>query len=173
MLIPQKRKLHKKHLEVISSYEVKPIKIGWLEYTINVGQTGYYQMNFRYASNNTVGGPFFLEVDGMKISPDMTVTSTGGWDQWTSKTYENIIKEIDKIKLELKSYDEMLIKKNKWIVINKIDLLTNDQILKLKESFQKHRSDVYFISTIDKTGIKELTKNIYEFLKYENRTKEI
>ena len=67
----------------------------------------------------------------------------------------------------------MLIKKNKWIVINKIDLLTNDQILKLKESFQKHRSDVYFISTIDKTGIKELTNNIYEFLKYENRTKEI
>tara|TARA_Y100000768_G_scaffold387553_1_gene379244 strand:+ start:3562 stop:4578 length:1017 start_codon:yes stop_codon:yes gene_type:complete len=91
----------------------------------------------------------------------------------SNKTYENIIKEIDKIKLELKSYDEMLIKKNKWIVINKIDLLTNDQILKLKESFQKHTSDVYFISTIDKTGIKELTKNIYEFLKYENRTKEI
>ena len=63
----------------------------WLEYTINVGQTGYYQMNFRYASNNSVGGPFFLEVDGMKISPDMSVTSTGGWDQWTSKTYDNII----------------------------------------------------------------------------------
>ena len=33
--IPEKRKLHKKHLEVISSYEVKPIKIGWLEYTVN------------------------------------------------------------------------------------------------------------------------------------------
>ena len=63
----------------------------WLEYTINVGQTGYYQMNFRYATNNSVGGPFFLEVDGMKISLDMSVSYTGGWDQWTSKTYDNII----------------------------------------------------------------------------------
>ena len=38
------------------------------------------------------------------------------------KSYEDIIKEIDKIKLELNSYDESLLKKDKWIVINKIDM---------------------------------------------------
>ena len=65
--------------------------VNGLSTTVNVGQTGYYQMNFRYASNKSIGGPFYLDLDGMKISPDMSVTYTGGWDQWTSKTYNNII----------------------------------------------------------------------------------
>ena len=91
----------------------------------------------------------------------------------TDKTYENIIVEIEKITLELNNYDEMLIKKDKWIVINKIDLLSNDELINLREKFKKSSLDVYFISTIDKTGIKELTNRIYEFLKYENRIKEI
>tara|TARA_B100000900_G_scaffold315404_1_gene274306 strand:- start:184 stop:483 length:300 start_codon:yes stop_codon:yes gene_type:complete len=91
----------------------------------------------------------------------------------SSKTYENITDEIEKIKFELNNYDEMLIKKDKWIVINKIDLLSNDEVINLRESFKKSRLNVYFISTVDKTGIKELTNSIYEFLKYENRVKEI
>ena len=91
----------------------------------------------------------------------------------SDKSYENINKEIDKIKSELSNYDEMLAKKDKWIVINKIDLLSNDEIMKLKESFQQSSFEVFFISTIDKTGVKELTNKIYEFLKYENRIKEI
>ncbi len=91
----------------------------------------------------------------------------------SNKTYENIENEIDKIKVELGSFDELLVKKDKWIVINKIDLLSNDEVEKLKDNFKKSNFNVYFISTIDKTGIKELTNEIYEFLKYENRIKEI
>ena len=91
----------------------------------------------------------------------------------SNKTYESIIDEIEKIKFELNNYDEMLVKKDKWIVINKIDLLSNDEVINLRESFKKSSLNVYFISTIDKTGIKELTNRIYEFLKYENRVKEI
>ena len=91
----------------------------------------------------------------------------------SNKTYESIIDEIEKIKFELNNYDEMLVKKDKWIVINKIDLLSNDEVINLRESFKKSSLNVYFISTVDKTGIKELTNSIYEFLKYENRVKEI
>ena len=91
----------------------------------------------------------------------------------SNKTYESIIDEIEKIKFELNNYDEMLVKKDKWIVINKIDLLSNDEVISLREGFKKSSLNVYFISTIDKTGIKELTNRIYEFLKYENRVKEI
>ena len=70
------------------------------------------------------------------------------------------IDEIDKIKRELNNYDETLVKKDKWIVMNKIDLLTSDEVISLKENFRKSGLDVYFISTIDKTGIKELTNRI-------------
>nr|AAY89947.1 predicted GTP-binding protein, GTP1/Obg family [uncultured bacterium BAC13K9BAC] len=90
-----------------------------------------------------------------------------------SKSYEDITKEMDKIKIELNSYDESLLKKDKWIVINKIDLLEKKDLEDLKKSFDKIKLNVYFISTINKTGIKELTNEIYEFLKYENRIKEI
>ena len=45
--------------------------------------------------------------------------------------------------------------------------------MNLKKSFNKTKLNVYFISTINKTGIKELTNEIYEFLKYENRIKEV
>jgi GTP-binding protein len=89
------------------------------------------------------------------------------------KTYENITREIEKIKLELNNYDESLLKKDRWIVINKIDMLQEEEINNLKKSFNKTKLNVYFISTINKTGIKELTNEIYEFLKYENRIKEV
>ena len=91
----------------------------------------------------------------------------------TDKSYEDITKEIDKIKLELNNYDESLLKKDKWVVINKIDMLEEQDIMNLKKSFDKTKLNVYFISTINKTGIKELTNEIYEFLKYENRIKEV
>ncbi len=66
-----------------------------------------------------------------------------------------------------------MLKKDKWIVINKIDLLSNDELSELKKCFKKNNHRAYFISTINKTNIKELTNEIYEFLKYENRIKEI
>jgi len=89
----------------------------------------------------------------------------------SNKSYEMIKTEVEKIKHELQSYDEMLIKKDLWIVINKIDLISEQQISNLKDSFEKDKINVHFISTITKAGVKELTNNIYEFLKYENRIK--
>ncbi len=82
-----------------------------------------------------------------------------------------ITNEIEKIRHELESYDENLVKKDLWIVINKIDLISNEELADLRKMFSKTKLDVYFVSTITKIGIKELTDNIYEFLKYENRIK--
>ena len=61
--------------------------------------------------------------------------------------------------------------KSLWIVINKIDLINNEELTDLRKMFSEVKFDVYFVSTITKIGIKELTDNIYEFLKYENRIK--
>ena len=63
----------------------------WLEYTVEVETSGKYNLNFRYASaNSNGGGPFYLEIDGTKISSNISVPSSGGWDSWASKTINNI-----------------------------------------------------------------------------------
>ena len=87
------------------------------------------------------------------------------------KSYEDITAEIKKIRHELSTYDDKLIKKALWIVLNKIDLLNNDGIMRLKDMFKNYKTNVFFISSTTKVGVKELTDKIYEFLKYENRTK--
>ena len=89
----------------------------------------------------------------------------------SNKTYRMIMDEVKKIYHELESYDERLVKKDLWIVINKIDLINNEELTDLRKMFSEVKFDVYFVSTITKIGIKELTDNIYEFLKYENRIK--
>lgn len=62
----------------------------WLEYTVTVFESGYYDMDFRYATNNSSGGPFSLELDGQQIASNITVSSTGGWDEWATKSVSGI-----------------------------------------------------------------------------------
>lgn len=65
----------------------------WLEYSVNVAQSGLYSFDFRYASGNAMGGgPFHLELDGQVISGDISVpsTSTTSWEVWATKTVANL-----------------------------------------------------------------------------------
>ncbi len=49
----------------------------WIEYTIDVQTAGVYDMSFRYASGNSSGGgPFYFEIEGEKVSPDITVPNS-------------------------------------------------------------------------------------------------
>lgn len=63
----------------------------WIEYTIDVQTAGVYDMSFRYASGNSSGGgPFYFEIEGKKVSPDITVPNSSDWDAWASKSVTNI-----------------------------------------------------------------------------------
>ncbi|WP_282124648.1 glycosyl hydrolase [Algibacter mikhailovii] len=65
----------------------------WVEYTIDVQTAGVYDLSFRYASGNPAGGgPFYFEIEGTKISPDILVTptSSSNWTTWANKTVNNI-----------------------------------------------------------------------------------
>lgn len=63
----------------------------WLEYTVNVAQTGQYNITIRYASgNNSGGGPFWFENEGVKISSDVFVNSTGDWGAWQDIVVEDV-----------------------------------------------------------------------------------
>ena len=65
----------------------------WLEYTVNVAQSGLYSLAFRYASGNANGGgPFHLELDGQAVSSDIAVPSTSSsvWTIWATKSVLDI-----------------------------------------------------------------------------------
>lgn len=58
----------------------------WLEYTIDVQQSGFYNLSFRYASNNSNGGgPFHLLLDEDTIRTIAAMPSTGGWNNWNNR----------------------------------------------------------------------------------------
>ncbi len=63
----------------------------WLEYTVEVQQAGLYQVQVRYASgNNAGGGPFRLESDENIVADSITVSYTGNWNTWSTKTLQNV-----------------------------------------------------------------------------------
>ena len=63
----------------------------WTSYSIDVAETGVYSINFRYASGNPAGGgPFHLKIDENRVTGDIKVNSTGGWDSWNTQTIANI-----------------------------------------------------------------------------------
>jgi hypothetical protein len=63
----------------------------WMEYTVNVTSSGIYNLNFNYASGNpNGGGPFHLETNGSRISPDVSMPTTGSWDSWRTKQVNQI-----------------------------------------------------------------------------------
>ncbi|MGB5981684.1 MAG: glycosyl hydrolase [Nonlabens sp.] len=56
----------------------------WMEYTVDVQNTGCYDLTFRYASGNSSGGgPFFFELDNQQVSPNIAVAGTGDWNVWS------------------------------------------------------------------------------------------
>lgn len=63
----------------------------WMEYTINVQTSGTYNATLRYACGNTNGGgPFHFEIDGVAVSPNITMPYTGDWGNWVDKVANNI-----------------------------------------------------------------------------------
>jgi hypothetical protein len=63
----------------------------WMEYSIHVEKSGFYDLSFRAASGNSDGGgPFYFEIEGRKVSPSIPVNSSGDWDSWITNTASDI-----------------------------------------------------------------------------------
>lgn len=79
-------------IDPIEGHTIGWISAGeWLEYSIDVQTSGKYDVDVRFASGNSNGGgPFYLEVDGEKISSDIYLTDTNGWSDWQTKTVNNV-----------------------------------------------------------------------------------
>lgn len=55
----------------------------WLEFPINVSQSGVYRADLRVASAPG-NGMFTIEIDGVAKGNALSVASTGGWQSWTT-----------------------------------------------------------------------------------------
>jgi hypothetical protein len=55
----------------------------WLNYTVNVGAAGTYDIEFRVASSGG-GGSFHLEVGGTNKTGAVAIPNTGGWYTWAT-----------------------------------------------------------------------------------------
>lgn len=63
----------------------------WLEYSIDVQVSGFYDVTCRIASANANGGgPFYFEMDGVGISSTTAVPSTSGWNTWEDLVVEQV-----------------------------------------------------------------------------------
>ncbi|MCK4747926.1 MAG: carbohydrate-binding protein, partial [Bacteroidales bacterium] len=66
----------------------------WLEFEVNVSETGYYNGNLRIAAANQSGLLVIQTPDGEILNQDtVTTLVTGGWQEWTSVPSEIILHE--------------------------------------------------------------------------------
>ncbi len=74
----------------------------WMKYTVNVTQTGYYDVLFRVATSNN-GGLFHVEVNGQDVTGTVVVPNTGGYQQWQSVTITDmpLTKGVDTLTLKI------------------------------------------------------------------------
>lgn len=63
----------------------------WLEYTVDVAQSGLYTLSLRFASgNNQQRGPIRLLVNGLDQTGPIALPATGGWNQFQTFTVEDV-----------------------------------------------------------------------------------
>jgi GTP-binding protein len=81
---------------------------------------------------------------------------------------DNLIKQINIIEQELEKYqDPELTVKTRWIAINKVDLLSKEQLNKLSKKLlnNKKYNKIFWISAVSGFGINELCKEIIKHLR--------
>ncbi|WP_037576483.1 glycosyl hydrolase family 8 [Sporocytophaga myxococcoides] len=71
-------------------YDVGYMDIGeWLNYSVEVKETGTYELGVRVGSPNT-GKVLHIEMNGVDISGPVTVPNTGDWQKYTTVKMSNI-----------------------------------------------------------------------------------
>ena len=61
----------------------------WLKFTINVLQSGTFNINFRVSSPNS-NGKILLKWDGQSLTDFIDVPNTGGWQNWQTVLVQDI-----------------------------------------------------------------------------------
>lgn len=62
----------------------------WTKYTVQIEETATYTVSIRLATQEN-GGEFYLSLDDEPITEPKTVSSTGGWTQYTSLSIPDVL----------------------------------------------------------------------------------
>lgn len=88
---------------------------------------------------------------------------------------QNISKDYNSIVNELKKYSDELKNKERWLVFTKSDLFTDDKCKETINNFIQElnwKGPVFSVSSINKSGTKELSQCIYNFLTKQTNTQD-
>ncbi len=61
----------------------------WMQYTVNVTETGFYTVDFRVSSVDDNAGRIYVEIDGKTTTTLSRIPSTGGYETWTTVNFED------------------------------------------------------------------------------------
>ena len=80
-------------------------------------------------------------------------------------TEENLKKSYSQVRKELKNYSKDLLKKDEIVVLNKIDLLEDKEVKKIKDVFlKKYKGTLITLSTLDKKSISKIKSKIIKYV---------
>jgi GTP-binding protein len=83
------------------------------------------------------------------------------------------VKEAKALIKELEKYDEALVDKPRWLVLNKLDMVPEDERKKKVKDFVKKmawKGPVFEISALNREGCQELVNAIYMYLEEKRNT---
>ncbi len=80
-------------------------------------------------------------------------------------TSEDLKKSYQQVKKELKKYSNKLIKKKELIVLNKIDLVDEKEVIHIIKDFKKNtKSEVIAISTFNKSSVSKIKSKLLNYV---------
>ena len=79
-------------------------------------------------------------------------------------TNKDLKKSYKQIKNELKNYSSRISKKRELVILNKIDLINNDDIKKIIKDFSKYtKSEVITLTTLEKKSISKVKAKLISY----------
>ena len=89
-----------------NGYNIGWINTGeWLKFTVNIADSGNYDLNFRFASTSTTG-KFMLDIDSENIVGFTNIPNSNGWQNWQTLTVKDVFLQAGEHKLKLKFFFE-------------------------------------------------------------------
>ena len=79
-------------------------------------------------------------------------------------TNDDLKKSYKQIKNELKKYSVKLSKKKELVVLNKVDLIDNNEVKKIIKEFSKNtKSEVITLSTLEKRSVSQIKAKLISY----------
>ncbi len=80
-------------------------------------------------------------------------------------TSEDLKKSYQQVKNELKKYSSKLVKKKELVVLNKIDLIDEEEVNHIIKDFKKNtKSEILAVSTLNKTSVSKIKSKLLNYV---------